>query len=134
MRNLVDELGKFCLVILDNLAGLSIFTGFLLWLLTKAKSRLNTTIAIPNKQQDEILESIMNRLDKIEEDNEVYHKETNKNILRIQIEDGIHRRKFSESEVLERYDRYKNDYNGNGYITHLVDEYLESLHDETHQL
>lgn len=134
MRNLVDELGKLCLVILDNLAGLSIFAGFMLWLFTKAKSKLTTTIAIPNKQQDEILESIISRLDKIEEDNEVYHKETNKNILRIQIEDGIHRRKFSESEVLERYDRYKNDYNGNGYITHLVADYLESLHDEPHQL
>lgn len=130
MHDLVKELGKLGMLILDNLAGLSILTGFLFWVINRTRNRINNTIATPNKAQDVVLNQIMDRLDQMEEDNITFHKETNKNILRIQIEDGIHRRKFSESEVMERYDRYKNDYNGNGYVTRLVHDYVESLHEE----
>lgn len=130
MQDIVTELLKLGKIALNNLSGLSILVGFFVWMWSRMKKRLDQTISEPNVQQDAVLTEIVDRLDKIETDNVNYHKETNKNILRIQIEDGIYRRKFSESEVLERYDRYSKDYDGNGYISNLVKEYVKSLHEE----
>lgn len=127
MKELLDQVGEATLSILNNLASLSILVGLGIWCIKVFRSHLNKTIKASNTPQNSQIAEVLERLDKIEQDNELYHKETNKNILRIQIEDGIYRKKFSEEEVLERYDRYSKDFNGNGYITGLVHDYLETL-------
>jgi len=68
-------------------------------------------------------------LQKIQDDNKSLSaniNELSKNVLRLQILDGIHTNRFSEDEVLYFYDKYKA-LGGNGFVSKKVKEYLNNL-------
>ena len=83
-----------------------------------------------NKKQDasqqKFKDELNARFDKIEEDNLESHKDTQKEILRLQILEGIDVHRLSPSEVRYFYDKYKS-FGGNSFVTEKVCKYLKEI-------
>ena len=83
-----------------------------------------------NKKQDasqqKFKDELNARFDKIEADNLSDYKDTQKEILRLQILEGIDAKRLSPSEVRYFYDKYKL-LGGNSFVTEKVHKYLEEI-------
>lgn len=90
-----------------------------------------------NHQQKELVDKLGQRLDHMEKHNteafeniEAHNKEAyrdmQKEILRLQILEGIDVKRLSPSEVRYFYDKYKA-FGGNSFVTEKVQKYLEEI-------
>jgi|SRR5690625_3541433 len=74
-------------------------------------------------KQDELLNE---RIDKQDELSKKRYRDTTKEIVRLQILEGIESRRLSVSEVQYFYEKYKK-LGGNSFVTKKVQEYIKSL-------
>jgi len=79
-----------------------------------------------NASQQKFNDELNARFDKIEEDNLASYNDTQKEILRLQILEGIDVNRLSPSEVRYFYDKYKS-VGGNSFVTEKVHEYLKEI-------
>lgn len=75
-------------------------------------------------------EKIDRRLKTIEKNLKKFHDDTTKEVLRIQLLDGMESRRLSASEVSYFYDRYKA-HGGNSFVSAKVREYLKEMEDQS---
>lgn len=76
-----------------------------------------------------MIESIDKRLKAVEERTVEQHRDLGKEILRLQILNGIDSNRFSRSEILYFFDKYKS-YGGNSFVEDKVHEHLMTLDKE----
>lgn len=138
----MDQLGHDFAIFLSHLFnpatfGLVVSLGTLGWHLYK---RIQKTVHENYHNSIQPLESKIDTLskaiedlrkdDKIEWDAHlVLTRDVQKEVLRLQILEGIDTRRLSESEVQYFYDKYKR-FGGNSFITAKVHQYLQELKEE----
>lgn len=76
-----------------------------------------------DKQQDKLIESIDERLGLLESSTVKSHNDLERELLRLQILDGIDSKRLSASEVLYFFDRYKK-LGGNSFVQTKVEKYI----------
>ena len=119
IEELTISIGKFVLLLLrpENVATLTIVGG----LLYKGVKLINKKL---DANQDATLSALSLKLDALE----VSHKDSmdtlQKDVLRLQILDGIDSKRLSESEILYFFDRYKA-LGGNSFVETRVQSYLK---------
>lgn len=74
----------------------------------------------------ELFKSLNERIDEQEKLSEKRYRETTKEIVRLQILEGIESRRLSVSEVQYFYEKYKK-LGGNSFVTKKVQDYIKSL-------
>lgn len=74
----------------------------------------------------ELVKSLNERIDEQEKLSEKRYRDTTKEIVRLQILEGIESRRLSVSEVQYFYEKYKK-LGGNSFVTKKVQEYIKSL-------
>ena len=74
----------------------------------------------------ELFKSLNERIDKQEKLSEKRYRDTTKEIVRLQILEGIESRRLSVSEVQYFYEKYKK-LGGNSFVTKKVQDYIKSL-------
>lgn len=79
-----------------------------------------------NASRQKFKDELNSRFDKIEDDNLASYKDTQKEILRLQILEGIDVNRLSPSEVRYFYDKYKS-FGGNSFVTEKVHKYLKEI-------
>lgn len=119
IEELTISIGKFVLLLLrpENVATLTLVGG----LLYKGVKLINKKL---DANQDATLSALSLKLDALE----VSHKDSmdtlQKDVLRLQILDGIDSKRLSESEILYFFDRYKA-LGGNSFVDARVQSYLK---------
>ena len=119
IEELSISIGKFVLLLLrpENVATLTLVGG----LLYKGVKLINKKL---DANQDATLSALSLKLDALE----VSHKDSmdtlQKDVLRLQILDGIDSKRLSESEILYFFDRYKA-LGGNSFVDARVKTYLK---------
>ena len=119
IEELTIAIGKFVLLLLrpENVATLTLVGG----LLYKGVKLINKKL---DANQDATLSALSLKLDALE----VSHKDSmdtlQKDVLRLQILDGIDSKRLSESEILYFFDRYKA-LGGNSFVDARVQNYLK---------
>lgn len=79
-----------------------------------------------DNEHKELFKSLNERIDKQEELSKKRYRDTTKEIVRLQILEGIESRRLSVSEVQYFYEKYKK-LGGNSFVTKKVQEYIKSL-------
>lgn len=79
-----------------------------------------------DNEHKELFKSLNERMDKQEELSKKRYRDTTKEIVRLQILEGIESRRLSVSEVQYFYEKYKK-LGGNSFVTKKVQEYIKSL-------
>ena len=74
----------------------------------------------------ELFKTLNKRIDEQEELSEKRYRDTTKEIVRLQILEGIESRRLSVSEVQYFYEKYKK-LGGNSFVTKKVQDYIKSL-------
>ena len=119
IEELTISIGKFVLLLLrpENVATLTLVGG----LLYKGVKLINKKL---DANQDATLSALSLKLDALE----VSHKDSmdtlQKDVLRLQILDGIDSKRLSESEILYFFDRYKA-LGGNSFVEDRVKKYVK---------
>ena len=119
IEELTISIGKFVLMLLrpENVATLTLVGG----LLYKGVKLINKKL---DANQDATLSALSLKLDALA----VSHKDSmdtlQKDVLRLQILDGIDSKRLSESEILYFFDRYKA-LGGNSFVETRVQNYLK---------
>ena len=119
IEELTISIGKFVLMLLrpENVATLTLVGG----LLYKGVKLINKKL---DANHDATLSALSLKLDALE----VSHKDSmdtlQKDVLRLQILDGIDSKRLSESEILYFFDRYKA-LGGNSFVDARVQNYLK---------
>ena len=119
IEELTISIGKFILMLLrpENVATLTLVGG----LLYKGVKLINKKL---DANQDATLSALSLKLDALE----VSHKDSmdtlQKDVLRLQILDGIDSKRLSESEILYFFDRYKA-LGGNSFVEDRVKKYVK---------
>ena len=119
IEELTISIGKFVLLLLrpENVATLTLVGG----LLYKGVKLINKKL---DANQDATLSALSLKIDALE----VSHKDSmdtlQKDVLRLQILDGIDSKRLSESEILYFFDRYKA-LGGNSFVETRVQNYLK---------
>ena len=119
IEELTISIGKFVLMLLrpENVATLTLVGG----LLYKGVKLINKKL---DANHDATLSALSLKLDALE----VSHKDSmdtlQKDVLRLQILDGIDSKRLSESEILYFFDRYKA-LGGNSFVDARVKNYLK---------
>ena len=140
--NSMDQLGHDFAIFLFHLLnpttfGLVVSLGTLGWQLYKRIKKM------VHENYHESIQPLENKIDKLNDsiaklrDDEkhewtghlVITRDIQKEVLRLQILEGIDARRLSESEVRYFYDKYKA-YGGNSFVTSKVKKYLEQLEQE----
>ena len=103
----------------DTLSVVAVVCGAVWKLLDRFNKKQN---ASQQKFQDELTK----RFDKIEEDNKESYHDMQKEILRLQILEGMDAKRLSPSEVRYFYDKY-HAFGGNSFVTEKVKKYLEEI-------
>ena len=76
--------------------------------------------------QDEAFEKVKQQISEFKKESQDQYGDVQKEILRLQILEGIDAHRLSESEVRYFYDKYRA-FGGNSFVTAKVHAYLESL-------
>jgi len=76
-----------------------------------------------------MIDEMKSQLNQEHELNEERYRDTTKEIVRLQILEGIESRRLSASEVSYFYKKYRK-LGGNSFVTKKVEKYLQSLEDE----
>ena len=119
IEELTISIGKFVLMLLrpENVATLTLVGG----LLYKGVKLINKKL---DANHDATLSALSLKIDALE----VSHKDSmdtlQKDVLRLQILDGIDSKRLSESEILYFFDRYKA-LGGNSFVDARVQNYLK---------
>lgn len=79
-----------------------------------------------DNEHKELFKSLNERMDKQEDLSKKRYRDTTKEIVRLQILEGIESRRLSVSEVQYFYEKYKK-LGGNSFVTKKVQEYIKSL-------
>ena len=82
-----------------------------------------------NKEQNKMMKSINCHFDKLQKENNLAYRDMQKEILRLQILEGIDANRLSPSEVRYFYDKYKK-FGGNSFVTERVHKYLSEIEKE----
>lgn len=76
-----------------------------------------------------MIDKINERLDTVSKENSNAYRDMQKEILRLQILEGIDVKRLSQSEVQYFYDKYKS-FGGNSFVTEKVHSYLRELEED----
>ena len=119
IEELTIAIGKFVSMLLrpENVATLTIVGG----LLYKGVKLINKKL---DANQDATLSALSLKLDKLESSYKESMETLQKDVLRLQILDGIESNRLSVSEVLFFFDRYK-DLGGNSFVEDRVKKYVK---------
>ena len=119
IEELTISIGKFVLLLLrpENVATLTLVGG----LLYKGVKLINKKL---DSNQIETLSALSLKLDKLESSHKESMETLQKDVLRLQILDGIESNRLSASEVLFFFDRYK-DLGGNSFVEDRVKKYVK---------
>ena len=119
IEELTIAIGKFVSMLLrpENVATLTIVGG----LLYKGVKLINKKL---DANQDATLSALSLKLDKLESSYKESMETLQKDVLRLQILDGIESNRLSASEVLFFFDRYK-DLGGNSFVEDRVKKYVK---------
>ena len=79
-----------------------------------------------DNEHKELFKSLNERMDKEEKLSKKRYRDTTKEIVRLQILEGIESRRLSVSEVQYFYEKYSK-LGGNSFVTKKVQEYIKSL-------
>ena len=82
-----------------------------------------------NKEQNKMMKNINCHFDKLQKENNLAYRDMQKEILRLQILEGIDANRLSPSEVRYFYDKYKK-FGGNSFVTERVHKYLSEIEKE----
>lgn len=82
-----------------------------------------------NQEQNKMMKDINGRFDKLQKENDLAYRDMQKEILRLQILEGIDAKRLSPSEVRYFYDKYKK-FGGNSFVTERVHKYLAEIEKE----
>lgn len=118
---LLEALGKLLIELLNpsNITFITIVGGVLWRSFKKFRDILE-------KQQNEMILAIDKRLSELETTNKESHSDLEREILRLQILNGIDSERLSVSEVLYFYDKYKKA-GGNSFVEDKVEAYIKYL-------
>ena len=119
IEELTISIGKFVLLLLrpENVATLTLVGG----LLYKGVKLINKKL---DANQDATLSALSLKLDKLESSHKESMETLQKDVLRLQILDGIESNRLSASEVLFFFDRYKA-LGGNSFVEDRVKKYVK---------
>ena len=119
IEELTISIGKFVLMLLrpENVATLTLVGG----LLYKGVKLMNKKL---DANQDATIEAINTKLDTLEKNQKDSIETLQKDVLRLQILDGIDSKRLSTSEVLFFFDRYKA-LGGNSFVEDRVKKYVK---------
>ena len=119
IEELTISIGKFVLLLLrpENVATLTLVGG----LLYKGVKLINKKL---DSNQIETLSALSLKLDKLESSHKESMETLQKDVLRLQILDGIDSNRLSVSEVLFFFDRYKA-LGGNSFVDDRVKKYVK---------
>ena len=119
IEELTISIGKFVLLLLrpENVATLTLVGG----LLYKGVKLINKKL---DSNQIETLSALALKLDKLESSHKESMETLQKDVLRLQILDGIDSNRLSVSEVLFFFDRYKA-LGGNSFVDDRVKKYVK---------
>lgn len=84
------------------------------------------------KPLEEKIDKALEAIADVKKDNIAGNKDTQKEILRLQILEGMDANRLSESEVRYFYDKYHK-VGGNSFVTAKVKKYLDDLHKESEE-
>ena len=119
IEELIKEAGQFVAMILrpENVATITLVWG----LLYKGVKLMNKKL---DANQDTTIEAINTKLDTLEKNQKDSIETLQKDVLRLQILDGIDSNRLSTSEVLFFFDRYKA-LGGNSFVDERVKQYVK---------
>ena len=119
IEELTISIGKFILMLLrpENVATLTLVGG----LLYKGVKLINKKL---DANHDATLSALSLKLDALEASHKASMDTLQKDVLRLQILDGIDSKRLSESEILYFFDRYKA-LGGNSFVDARVQNYLK---------
>ena len=119
IEELIKEAGRFVAMILrpENVATIALVWG----LLYKGVKLMNKKL---DANQDATIEAINTKLSTLEKNQKESIETLQKDVLRLQILDGIDSNRLSTSEVLFFFDRYKA-LGGNSFVDERVKQYVK---------
>ena len=119
IEELIKEAGQFVAMILrpENVATITLVWG----LLYKGVKLMNKKL---DANQDATIEAINTKLSTLEKNQKESIETLQKDVLRLQILDGIDSNRLSTSEVLFFFDRYKA-LGGNSFVDERVKQYVK---------
>ena len=119
IEELIEEAARFVLMILrpENVATLALVWG----LLYKGVKLMNKKLDV---NQDATIAAINTKLSTLEKNQKESIETLQKDVLRLQILDGIDSKRLSTSEVLFFFDRYKA-LGGNSFVDERVKQYVK---------
>ena len=119
IEELIKEAGQFVAMILrpENVATIALVWG----LLYKGVKLMNKKL---DANQDATIEAINTKLSTLEKNQKESIETLQKDVLRLQILDGIDSNRLSTSEVLFFFDRYKA-LGGNSFVDERVKKYVK---------
>ena len=119
IEELIKEAGRFVAMILrpENVATIALVWG----LLYKGVKLVNKKL---DANQDATIEAINTKLNALEKNQKESIEALQKDVLRLQILDGIDSNRLSVSEVLFFFDRYKA-LGGNSFVEERVKQYVK---------
>ena len=119
IEELIKEAGQFVAMILrpENVATIALVWG----LLYKGVKLMNKKL---DANQDATIEAINTKLSTLEKNQKESIETLQKDVLRLQILDGIDSNRLSTSEVLFFFDRYKA-LGGNSFVDERVKQYVK---------
>ena len=119
IEELIKEAGRFVALILrpENVATIALVWG----LLYKGVKLVNKKL---DANQDATIEAINTKLSTLEKNQKDSIETLQKDVLRLQILDGIDSNRLSTSEVLFFFDRYKA-LGGNSFVDERVKQYVK---------
>ena len=118
---LMKELGKVVVLFLrpENVAIISLLSGLGYKAFDKIIKKLDS-------QQNDLIAKLDKRLNSLESSTKSANENLEREILRLQILDGMHAKRLSTSEVLYFFDKYKA-LGGNSFVEEKVGQYVYEL-------
>ena len=118
---LMKELGKVVVLLLrpENVAIISLLSGLGYKAFDKIIKKLDS-------QQNDLIAKLDKRLNSLESSTKSANENLEREILRLQILDGIYAKRLSTSEVLYFFDKYKA-LGGNSFVEDKVGQYVYEL-------
>lgn len=121
IQELIKEIGDLLMQLINpaNLSAIGVISG-IVWKLFKV---LRNAL---EKKQDEMLVELQLKLDGHMKITNEQNQKLEREILRLQLLDGMDSNRFSEGEILYLFDKYKQ-VGGNSFVEEKVHEYVKKL-------
>jgi len=82
-----------------------------------------------SEDSQEMVRDVKEQLEELKKNDEIHYKDLQKEILRIQLLQGMDTKRLSASEASYFYDKYRN-VGGNSFVSEKYHEYLKELEDQ----